>query len=140
MTAMELFGTEPDDYLGFGRGESFDATRVACVLGLKKEDVSRLAGVSAKSVRDDEAIPERVRERPEEIGTTINFVAQIFGGDCDKTVAWLKARNPLLGDISPRDMVRLGRYERLRKFITNAMLEQTEDSAHRSQENNSTTS
>ena len=29
----------------------------------------------------------------------------------------------MLGDVSPRDMIRLGRYERLRKFIINALLE-----------------
>jgi hypothetical protein len=35
---------------------------------------------------------------------------------------WFKTRNPLLGDISPRDMIRLGRFERLRKFIINAAI------------------
>ena len=30
---------------------------------------------------------------------------------------------PLLDDVSPRDMIRLGRYERLRKFIIHAMTE-----------------
>ena len=29
----------------------------------------------------------------------------------------------MLGDVSPRDMIRLGRYERLRKFIINAMID-----------------
>jgi hypothetical protein len=62
-----------------------------------------------------------VRERLEEIASTINLVAKEFGGDRDKTVAWFKARNPLLGDVTPRDMVRLGKYDRLRRFIINAM-------------------
>lgn len=126
MPEMNLFGTIPDDYLRFGRGDAFDARRVPTVLGLKKEDVSKLAEVSVKSVRYDEAIPERVRERLEEIGNTVNMVAQAFDGDPEKTVAWFKARNPLLGDVSPRDMIRLGRYERLRKFIINAMVERNE--------------
>ena len=91
-------------------------------LGLKKDDVSRLASVSPKSVRFDDAMPAPVRERLEEIAITINMVAKVFGGDVDKTVAWFRARNPLLGDIAPRDMVRLGRFERLRKFIINAMM------------------
>ena len=51
------------------------------------------------------------------------MVAKAFDGDVDKTTAWFRARNPMLGDVSPRDMIRLGRYERLRKFIINAMME-----------------
>jgi hypothetical protein len=118
-----LFDSVPEDYLQFGRGASFNAKEVTQVLGLKKEEVSRVAGVSPKSVRYDEAMPEQVRARLEEIGNTMNMVAQAFGGDTEKAVAWFKARNPLLGDIAPRDMIRLGRYERLRKFIINAMME-----------------
>jgi hypothetical protein len=59
----------------------------------------------------------------EEIGITINMVAKFFDGDTDKTVTWFKARNPMLGDVSPRDMIRLGRFERLRKFIINAIID-----------------
>ena len=115
----------PNDYFNFGKGGSFHPKGVPDVLGLKREDVSRLASVSLKSVRYDDAIPEQVRERLEEIAITINMVAKFFDGDTDKTVTWFKARNPLLGDISPRDMIRLGRFERLRKFIINAVLKQT---------------
>jgi len=93
------------------------------VLGLKREDVSKLASVSLKSVRYDDSIPEPMRERLEEIAITINMVAKFFDGDTDKTVTWFRARNPMLGDVSPRDMIRLGRFERLRKFIINAVLD-----------------
>lgn len=120
---LSLFDSVPQDYLQFGRGASFDARAVPQALGLKKEDVSRLASVSPKSVRYDDAMPEQVRERLEEIGNTMNFVAQVFDGDVEKAVTWFKTRNPLLGDVAPRDMIRLGRYERLRKFIVNAMME-----------------
>ncbi len=120
---FSLFDTVPDDLLHFGHGHSFDAKRVPSLLGLKKEDVSRLASVSVKSVRYDDAMPEQVRERLEEIASTINTVARAFDGDPEKTSAWFRARNPMLGDVSPRDMIRLGRYGRLRKFIINAMME-----------------
>jgi hypothetical protein len=120
---MGLFETVPADYLAFGRGPSFNPKRVPELLGLKKEDVSRLASVSVKSVRYDEAIPEQVRDRLEEIANTINLVADAFDGDVEKTISWFRARNPSLGDVSPKDMIRLGRYERLRKFIINAMIE-----------------
>lgn len=123
MKAFSLFDSVPDDHMGFGCGASFNAKAVQGFLGLKKEDISRLTAVSPKSVRFDEAMPEPVREHLEEIALTINLVAKVFEGDVDKTATWFKARNPLLGDISPRDMIRLGRFERLRKFILNAMIE-----------------
>jgi hypothetical protein len=63
-----------------------------------------------------------MRDRLEEISNTINMVADFFNGNTEKTVLWFKTRNPLLGDISPRDMIRLGRFERLRKFIINAAI------------------
>lgn len=124
-SSLGLFETVPKDHLHFGLGASFDARRVPDLLGLKKEDVSRLASVSVKSVRYDGAIPQQVRERLEEIANTINMVAAIFDGDPERTAAWFRARNPLLGDVSPRDMIRLGRYERLRRFIINAMTKRT---------------
>ena len=117
-----LFDTVPDDVLNFGRGDSFDARRVSNFLNLKKADVSHLASVSVASVRYDHLIPTVVRERLEEVASTINMVAKQFDGDPDKTAAWFKAKNPLLGDVSPRDMIRLGRYDRLRRFIIHAMM------------------
>lgn len=118
-----LFDTVAKDPLQFGVESSFQPKRVTEALGLKKVDVSRLAGVSVKSVRYDDAMPEQVRERLAEIAQAVNLVAHMFGGDGEKAVAWFKARNPMLGDVSPREMIRLGRYERLRKFIVNALLE-----------------
>lgn len=122
-TGPGLFNSVPQDYLQFGRGSSFDARAVALALGLKNEDVSRLAGVSFRSVRYDDAVPAQVRERLEEIGNTMNLVAQVFDGDVDKAVTWFKTRNSLLGDAAPRDMIRLGRYGRLRRFIISAMMD-----------------
>lgn len=120
-TPTGLFDSVPQDAFQFGYGPHFDARKVSEVLRLKKEDVSHLASVSVKSVRYDDAIPEQVRERLEEIASTMNLVASTFDGDVHKAATWFLTRNPLLGDVSPRDMIRLGRYERLRRFIINAM-------------------
>ena len=121
-----LFDTVPDDILQFGHGKSFDAKKAAQFLSLKKADVGRIASVAESSVRWDENIPEAVRLRLEEIASTINLVAKQFNGDPEKTVSWFQARNPLLGDVSPRDMIRLGRYDRLRRFIIQAMTNQVQ--------------
>lgn len=122
VNVFSLFDSVPHDYFQFGHGAAFQPKIVSDVLGLKKEDISKLASVSKRSVRYDDAIPEQVKERLQEIAITANMVATFFDGDTDKTVLWFKARNPLLGDISPKEMIRLGRYERLRKFIVNAVL------------------
>ena len=127
--AFSLFDTVPPDLMGFGLGSSFKGKAVQGFLGLKKEEVSRLADVSPKSVRFDDAMPEPVRERLQEIAITFNLVAKVFDGNIDKTTAWFQTRNPLLGDIAPRDMIRLGRFERLRKFIIQAMTEDNGPSA-----------
>lgn len=121
-----LFDTVPEDLLKFGHGDSFDAKKAADFLSLKKADVGRIADVAQSSVRWDANIPESVRIRMEEIASIINLVAKQFAGDQEKTVAWFRARNPLLGDVSPRDMIRLGRYERLRRFIIQAMSNQVQ--------------
>lgn len=121
-----LFDTVPEDLLQFGYGKTFNARKTAQFLSLRKADVSRIAEVAESSVRWDENMPEAVQVRMEEIASTINLVARQFAGDPEKTVAWFRARNPLLGDVSPRDMIRLGRYERLRRFIIQAMTNQVQ--------------
>jgi hypothetical protein len=124
MSTAAIFNTIPQrDVLGFGFGAEFQPRRVADWLDLRKMDVSRVANISPNSVRYDAEIPVAMRDRLEEIAMTCNLVAQVFGGDAVKTAMWFKARNPMLGDVSPRDMVRLGRFDRLRKFILSAMSE-----------------
>lgn len=116
-----LFDTVPDDVLSFGRGRDFSPKAVADFMELDKQAVSRISSVALSSVRFDRNIPQAVRERLEEIGSIANTVAGIFRGDAAKTALWFRTRNPMLGDIAPRDMVRLGRYDKLRRFIVNAM-------------------
>lgn len=127
-TGFGLFDSA-EDYMQFGWGEKFDARRVVQVLNLKKSDVSRFSSVAESSVRYDDAMPAVVRERLEEIASTVNLVAKQFGGSQEKTMAWFKAKNPLLGDVSPQDMIRLGRPGRLRRFIIHAMTSQTSSKA-----------
>lgn len=112
------------DHLSFGHGAGFRAQQVAEFLDFNKSDVSRIAAVSVNSVRwDVDRIPQPVRERLEEIGDIANMVAGFFDGDAAKTALWFRSRNPMLGNVAPRDMVRLGRYERLRSYIVSALRE-----------------
>jgi len=124
MNTVSLFQNLPQgDPLGFGlfSGGTFRPEKVRDFLDLSKEEVSRVANVSVKSVRFDDAIPAAVRERFEEIAVTCNLVAEVFDGDKEKTALWFRTKNPMLGDVSPRDMIRLRRFDRLRRFIIGAL-------------------
>jgi hypothetical protein len=111
------------DYLGFWANETLNARGVANFLDLDKRDVAKVAGVAPASVRFDQKIPREVLDRLLEIANVCSLVAQFFDGDAQKTVLWFRTKNPLLGDISPRDMIRFGRYEKLRRFVMAALEE-----------------
>lgn len=124
MHTASLFLSVPNrDTLHFGNGSEFEPRKVAEFMQLDRNAVSKIASVSAASVRWDQNAPKAVVERLEEIGAVANMVADIFDGDVAKTALWFRTKNPMLGDIAPRDMVRLGRYDRLRRFIVSAIQE-----------------
>lgn len=111
----------PTDPLEFRENDGLDYQRVTEFLGYTNNDLSKIAGVAKNSVRFDDRMPEVVRERIEEIANICSLVAEFFDGNARKTALWFRTSNPLLGDVSPRDMIRLGRYDRLRKFVMEAM-------------------
>ena len=119
-----LFRTVPEhDYLNFWPGSQFDPQHVVRFLELSKPDVAKIAGVAPSSVRFDQKIPRGVLERLTEIANVCGLVAQFFQGDVAKTSLWFRTKNPLFGNISPRDMIRYGRYEKLRRFVMDALEE-----------------
>jgi len=119
-----LFRTVPEhDYLNFWPGSQFDPQHVVRFLELSKPDVAKIASVAPSSVRFDQKIPKDVFERLAEIANVCGLVAQFFQGDVAKTALWFRTKNPLLGNISPRDMIRYGRYEKLRRFVMDALEE-----------------
>lgn len=121
-----LFRTVPArDHLGFFANQILNARNVADFLELKKEDVARVSGVARASVRFDQKIPKEVLDRLTEIANICGLVAQFFEGDVTKTALWFKTKNPLLGNITPRDMIRFGRYEKLQRFVMDALEENT---------------
>ncbi len=48
-------------------------------------------------------------------------IKKYFNGDTAKTWLWFKTTNPGLGGCSPLDMIKVGRVERLKQFIDNAL-------------------
>ena len=92
-------------------------------LSAKEEKIVKALKKTGKFKKGDPAMYAIAASRAEALDKVGKEDADIDNdGDTDKTVLWFKARNPLLGDISPKEMIRLGRYERLRKFIINALI------------------
>jgi uncharacterized protein (DUF2384 family) len=120
--ATALYDTVSEkDHFSFYSGDHLDYGNVVKTLEFKKEDVSKATGVPLASVRyEEEKISQELRERIREWAVLLNLVAQHFKGDVKKTCLWFTIPNPLLGEISPRDMIRFGRYRKLFKFIVNA--------------------
>jgi hypothetical protein len=121
-TAKPITGHVADDVLGFyraGRPDP-DYKRVADLVKLSKEDLSKIAKVAKSSVRFDDAIPAAVAERLREIANIANLVAEYFDGDVQKVGLWFELPNPMLGNVSPRTMIRGNRYKRLLSFVLEA--------------------
>lgn len=111
------------DYLQFWQAGRFHPQRVVRFLNLSKEDVAQLAGVAPSSVRFDRKAPRDLVDRLADVAATCTLVAQFFSGDTIKTALWFKAANPLMGHVSPRDMIRGGRHEKLKRLVLDALNE-----------------
>jgi hypothetical protein len=105
------------DLLGLYREGQPDYKRIAELVQLSKTDLSKLTGVAKSSVRFDLNIPLPVAERLREFANIANLVAEYFNGDPHKVGLWFELANPMLGNISPRNMIRGGRYKRLLNFV-----------------------
>lgn len=116
-----LFDTVPkDDPLSLFPGGDTDYQKVVRLLDFKKRDVARASQISVQSVRYDHKMPKELEDRVKEWALALSLVAQYFK-DEHKTVLWFKTPNPLLGNITPRDMIRVGRFKKLYRFIFNAL-------------------
>ena len=113
-----LYGTvSRSDPLNFWAGQGLDYGSVSKFLDFSKKELSKIGGVAIRSVRLDKRIPNDLKEHLEQIANVCNLVAEFFDGDKQKTVLWFRTSNPMLGDMSPRDMIRFGRHKRLQKFV-----------------------
>ena len=126
MTSLthDIFSTIPkQDYLSFFQNDKPKYNRIVDFLDFRKEDISKATEIPLSSVRYDEKIPKELHERIKAWAILLNLVAEYFKGDGTKTALWFTTPNPLLGNVSPRDMIRVGRYKKLFKFIFNALAE-----------------
>lgn len=119
--ANALFQNVPGkDAFHFFKGAEPNCPKVLEVLDFKKEDVAEAADVPLSSVRYDDKMPAELMERMREWALALALVGEFFD-DFDKTTLWFRVPNPLLGGIAPRDMIRVGRFKKLLKFIQTAL-------------------
>lgn len=115
------------DPLHFWKGNALNFKEVTDFLDLDKESLSKMSGISKKTVRLDDRIPTDLKTHLEQVANICSLVAEYFGGNPEKTSLWFKAPNPMLGTLTPRDMIRLGRYQKLMKFVLQARAENNGD-------------
>jgi antitoxin Xre/MbcA/ParS-like protein len=123
MANPNLFKTVSNqDSLQFWQGNALNYQKVRDFTGFDVRDIARMTGAAKSSVRFDSKAPKEVREHLENIANICNLVFQFFQDDV-KTKLWLQTPNPMLGNVSPRDMLRFGRYAKLLRFINQAIEE-----------------
>jgi hypothetical protein len=117
-----IFQTVPkDNLLGLLlSGGRVDVQGTKDFLEFTKDDIASATSVPGSSVRFDHRMPTEVRDRMIEIATICELVAEHLGSR-EKAALWFKISNPLLGNISPRDMLRMGRFKKLQRFIVEAL-------------------
>lgn len=108
------------DPLNFWSNHGLNYRGVTDFLEFNTNELSKIGGVAKSSVRLDAKIPKDLKDRLEQIANIVGLVAEYFEGDAEKTALWFKTLNPLLGEISPRDMIRHGRYKKLLNFVMQA--------------------
>ncbi|MFC1484128.1 hypothetical protein ACFL6Q_03670 [Candidatus Neomarinimicrobiota bacterium] len=121
-SGFTLFSTVPStDPFSFYESGEIRYKDVINALNFRAKDVSLATGIPQQSVRYDDRIPGVLKVRIREWATLLTLVAEHFDGDGEKTYQWFTLPNPLLGNVSPRDMIRAGNYENLYKYVMNAL-------------------
>jgi putative toxin-antitoxin system antitoxin component (TIGR02293 family) len=85
-------------------------------LGVPKAELAKAFGMSADQLRDDR-LSSKTEERLKELAAALEFVADTFEGDINKTRFWLNTPNPNFGGATPKNLIVRGRYNKLLKFI-----------------------
>jgi hypothetical protein len=124
MSTASLFSSIPPTKASpFFEGAAPVGPQIVKFLDFKRKDVARSAKVSEAAVRyEQDRMSEVLRAWLIEVGTAIALVDNFFK-DTDKTELWFRTPNPLLGNITPIDMIRMGRQRKLLTVIQASLSE-----------------
>jgi hypothetical protein len=118
----ELFSTAPSPILPiWDKTGKVNAQQLAKFLEFSKKEVASAARVGEHSFAYNQRLPKVVEERLLEWAAVMEMVAAFFNGNTVKTSLWFKLPNPLLGGIRPRDMIRVGRTDKLTRIVKDAL-------------------
>jgi hypothetical protein len=92
---------------------------VAQDLELSNEDLAREIAVRVSSIRWDENMPQKLKQRLKDYALISDHILKYFDGDKVRTAHWFKIPNPLLGGLTPRQMISLGNGIKLQEMIVN---------------------
>lgn len=93
-----------------------DYKEISVFLQLDTDDLAKIAKISVSSVRYAGKMPAALVDRMEEMKNICELVFEMVG-DLPKTQLWFRTKNPMLGNNSPRDLLRLGRYQKLHDVL-----------------------
>jgi len=118
MMQTDIFNNIPqENYFDLFRNNVPQYEPITDILGFDKSQMSKATGIAKDKMRFDDRMPKILSEKLTEIGIIIQLVANNFEGNIEKTSMWFRLPNPAFGGISPRDMIRFGRYRKLLNFV-----------------------
>lgn len=82
---------------------------ILTLLGLTREDMSKITGVQASSIRFDARISNDNLNVMLNLATIIDHVGKHFDGCKAKVETWFNFSNPMFGGLRPVDMIRQGK-------------------------------
>ena len=85
-------------------------------LNISKVELGKAFGLSKDQIREDR-MATKTKERVADLAAALEFVAETFEGNKEKTIFWLNTPNPNFGGTTPKNLIIRGRYHKLLKFI-----------------------
>jgi len=93
-----------------------DVDATSTFLESSRKELAEAFGFTQEQLRPDR-LSGLAKERVTQLAGALEFVAEVFDGDREKTKFWIKTPNPNFGGASPRDLIIRGRYRKVLQFI-----------------------
>lgn len=100
-----------------------DINKTAKLLDLSRTQLAECFGLSRDQIRSNR-LSELAKNRVGELAGTLEAVAEIFSGNIEKTLFWIRTPNPHFGGLSPRNLIVRGRYNKVQQFVQAAVARQ----------------
>lgn len=93
------------------------------IMHFSEADLKELSRAQDVPVCVDEESAELFRTLLIRLANLVNLIAEFFSNDIHKVELWFTLPNYFFGNSSPRDMIRLGRYDKVLNFVVDALEE-----------------